>query len=80
MDRVIMFRPARLSEIILQHDYFVGIRTTQMVKTQASCTNQATQLNWGLLRETKDSQTHQFGHPIIDYLCAPIPAEAAFSN
>lgn len=29
---------------------------------------------------SEDSQTHQFGHPIIDYLCAPIPAEAAFSN
>lgn len=80
MDRVIMFRPTRLSEIILQHCHFVGIRTSQLAKTPASSTNQAAQLNWELPRETKDSRTHQFGHPIIDYLCAPIPAEAAFSN
>ena len=52
-----MFRPARLSEIILQHCYFVGIRTTQLAKTPVSCTNQAAQLNWGLLRETTTSTT-----------------------
>ena len=52
MDGVIMFRPARLSEIILQHCYFVGIRTTQLAKTPVSCTNQAAQLDWGLLRKT----------------------------
>ena len=55
MNRVIMFRPARLSEIILQHCYFVDIRTMQLAKTPASSTNLAAQLNWGLLRETKDS-------------------------
>ena len=56
-DRVIMFRPVRLSEIILQHCYFVGIRTSQPAKTPASCSNQAAQLDWGLLRETTTSTT-----------------------
>ena len=57
MDRVIMFRPVRLSEIILQHCYFVGIRTTQLAKTPVSCTNQAARLDWGLLRKTTTSTT-----------------------
>ena len=52
-----MFRPVRLSEIILQHCYFVGIRTSQPAKTPASCSNQAAQLDWGLLRETTTSTT-----------------------
>ena len=57
MDRVIMFRPARLSEIILQHCYFDDIWTMQLAKTPVSCTNQAARLDWGLLRKTTTSTT-----------------------